>query len=196
MLKKPVGWGKGITAVNATVLQHILPCCQPSCAGRKQHEDVQKKTLAVRHLILSQVWSGFLWEVVICCHVVSGGETFMSASFLLLFFKSGEVMELLPNLTLNIGMFCLSWTLQLLCKVQLHELLETHIPLETQCLNSYLTLTYRSSWCFPAFSQQASKFSLKNIKKLPCTATGTFLTFCAFKWKKLEAFSKGLSQWV
>lgn len=68
VLKKPVFWGKRITAVNATVLQHILPLCQPSCAARKQREGVQKKTLAVTHLILSQVRNWFLWEVVICCH--------------------------------------------------------------------------------------------------------------------------------
>lgn len=61
------------------------------------------------------------------------------------------------------------------------EFLETRIPLQTCCLNSYLTVTYCSSLCFLTVLQQISNSSLfyylENIRKLSCISTRTFISF-------------------
>lgn len=97
--------------MHATVLQHILPFlpakpCWQEATLRPSEETINPCCST------SNSVSGLKWlpKVILCCRERSGGKTFRNdCVFPIAVFQHNEVMEPLMNLTLNIGMFCLSW---------------------------------------------------------------------------------------
>lgn len=142
------------------------------------------------HLILSQVWSCFLWKGILCCQVRSGGETCRNECiFPAAVFKHNEVMESLPNLTVNIGMFCLSWTLSS-CSWRLLSNWTSGDPYSPGDLlleflpDSNILLLPVLSYCFTTDFQLLPLLSPRKYQEVILYFNKNFyFFFSSFKWK-------------
>lgn len=172
--------------------------CQPSCTGRKQLEDLQKKIkiLSAAHLILFQVWNGCLWKVILCCQARSGGKTFRNYYIFSTTFSS--IMKWwshLTNLTLKIDVFCLSWTFSSCSWSLLSNWTSGDLYLPLDLLTEFWPDT--NILLFPvAFDKRflsSSKSSLHHLRanKELCISTRTFAVFLVYlewnKWSSCQA---------